>query len=71
MGGMSALGFEILFPGCRRFREHVVGMHSLPFSIALRSLQREIHPQGPGVERRQLSRDKVPLTGIRLRASSA
>jgi homoserine O-acetyltransferase len=42
------------------------GMHSLPFSIALRSLQREIIRKDPEWNGGNYPRDKVPLTGMRL-----
>jgi homoserine O-acetyltransferase len=67
MGGMSALAFEILFPG---LSEGIVSMssgpRSLPFAIALRSLQREIIRKDPGWMGGNYPRDTVPLTGMRL-----
>ncbi|HEX5048247.1 MAG TPA: homoserine O-acetyltransferase [Gammaproteobacteria bacterium] len=67
MGGMSALGFEILFPGMSDgFISMSSGMHSLPFSIALRSLQREIIRKDPDWNGGNYPRDRVPLTGMRL-----
>ena len=64
MGGMTALAFEILFPGMSEgFLSMSSGPRSLPFSIALRSLQREIIRKDPGWHGRQLS--------ARLRSRSA
>jgi homoserine O-acetyltransferase len=67
MGGMTALAFEILFPG---LSEGIISMssgpRSLPFAIALRSLQREIIRKDPGWMNGNYPRDAVPLTGMRL-----
>ena len=67
MGGMTALGFELLFPG---LSDGLVlmssGTRSLPFAIALRSLQREIIRRDPGWQGGNYPRDTVPLTGMRL-----
>jgi len=67
MGGMSALAFEILFPGLSEgFVSMSSGPRALPFSIALRSLQREIIRKDPGWMGGNYPRDAVPLTGMRL-----
>jgi homoserine O-acetyltransferase len=67
MGGMTALAFEILFPG---LSEGLVSMssgpRSLPFSIALRSLQREIIRKDPAWMGGNYPRDAQPLVGMRL-----
>ena len=67
MGGMTALAFEILFPGRS---DGLLSMsssaRSLPFAIALRSLQREIIRRDPGWQGGNYPRDSVPLTGMRL-----
>jgi len=67
MGGMTALAFEILFPG---MSDGLISMssgpRSLPFAIALRSLQREIIRKDPGWLGGNYPRDSVPLTGMRL-----
>ena len=56
MGGMSALAYRDLFPGVGRLRGMVVrGGAPLPFSIALRSLQREIIRSDPEWHGRRLS----------------
>jgi homoserine O-acetyltransferase len=67
MGGMTALAFEILFPG---LTEQLVlissGARSLPFSIALRSLQREMIRRDPLWRNGNYTRDAMPLTGMRM-----
>lgn len=67
MGGMTALAFEILFPGLSASLVSMSsGPRSLPFAIALRSLQREIIRRDPDWQCGNYSRDRVPLTGMRL-----
>jgi len=67
MGGMTALAFEILFPGMSEgFVSMSSGPRSLPFAIALRSLQREIIRKDPEFKNGNYPRDSVPLTGMRL-----
>jgi homoserine O-acetyltransferase/O-succinyltransferase len=67
MGGMTALAFEIMFPGMSEgFLSMSSGPRSLPFSIALRSLQREIIRKDPAWQNGNYPRDSVPLTGMRL-----
>jgi len=67
MGGMTALAFEIMFPGMSNgIVSMSSGPRSLPFSIALRSLQREIIRKDPGWQGGNYPRDSVPLTGMRL-----
>jgi homoserine O-acetyltransferase len=67
MGGMSALAFEILFPGMSEgFVSMSSGPRALPFSIALRSLQSEMIRKDPGWMGGNYPRDAVPLTGMRL-----
>lgn len=67
MGGMTALGFEILFPGMSDgLLSMSSGPRSLPFAIALRSLQREIIRRDPAWQGGDYPRDNVPLTGMRL-----
>jgi homoserine O-acetyltransferase len=67
MGGMTAQAFEVLFPG---LADGLVvmssGSRSLPFSIALRSLQREMIRRDPDWQSGNYPRDSVPLTGMRL-----
>jgi homoserine O-acetyltransferase len=67
MGGMTALAFEIMFPGLSEgFVSMSSGPRSLPFSIALRSLQREIIRKDPAWMGGNYPRDAQPLTGMRL-----
>ena len=67
MGGMTALGFELLFPGLSDgFVSMSSGPRSLPFSIALRSLQREIIRKDPAWMGGNYPRDAQPLVGMRL-----
>jgi homoserine O-acetyltransferase/O-succinyltransferase len=67
MGGMTALAFEVLFPGMSRGLVVISsGTRSLPFSIALRSLQREMIRRDPDWQGGDYPRDAVPLTGMRM-----
>jgi homoserine O-acetyltransferase len=67
MGGMTALAFEIMFPGLSdAFVSMSSGQLSLPFSIALRSLQREMIRKDPAWMNGNYPRDAPPLTGMRL-----
>jgi len=67
MGGMTALAFEILFPGLSEgFVSMSSGPRSLPFSIALRSLQREMIRRDPAWKNGNYPRDNVPLGGMRM-----
>jgi homoserine O-acetyltransferase len=67
MGGMTTLAFEMQFPG---LADSIVlmssGTRSLPFSIALRSLQREMIRKDPGWQGGNYPMDAPPLTGMRL-----
>jgi homoserine O-acetyltransferase len=67
MGGMSALAFAVMFPNA------VDGLvllssaaRSLPFAIALRSLQREMIRRDPLWKNGNYTGDALPLTGMRL-----
>jgi len=67
MGGMSALAFEILFPG--RSEGLVVissGPRSLAFGTALRSLQREMIRRDPNWQGGNYDSETMPLVGMRL-----
>jgi homoserine O-acetyltransferase len=67
MGGMTALAFEILFPGISdAFVSMSSGARSLPFSIALRSTQREMIRRDPAWMGGNYPRDAQPLVGMRL-----
>ena len=67
MGGMTTLAFEMLFPGAS---DSIVlmssGTRSLPFSIALRSLQREMIRRDPAWQSGNYPMDAQPLTGMRM-----
>jgi homoserine O-acetyltransferase len=67
MGGMTALAFELLFPGVARSMLMISsGSRSLPFAIALRSLQREMIRRDPDWRGGNYTRDAFPLTGMRM-----
>ncbi len=67
MGGMTALAFEIMFPGISDgFVSMSSGPRSLPFAIALRSTQREIIRKDPAWMGGNYARDAQPLVGMRL-----
>ena len=67
MGGMTALGFTLLYPG---ISERLVSIssaaRSLPFSIALRSLQRELVREDPAWRGGEYADDAPPNSGMRL-----
>ncbi len=67
MGGMTALADALLFPGAaRQLLSISSAARSLPFSIALRSLQRELIRKDPcWLDGRYLD-DALPETGLRL-----
>ena len=67
MGGMTALAFALLFPGRSRSLLSIsAAARSLPFAIALRSLQREIIRKDPEWRQGQYEFGKGPVTGMRL-----
>jgi homoserine O-acetyltransferase len=67
MGGMSAIAFEILFAGMSKELLLIsCGARSLPFAIALRSLQREMIRRDPNWRGGNYTRDALPLVGMRL-----
>jgi homoserine O-acetyltransferase len=67
MGGMSALAFEILFPGLSESLLIISSAtHALPFSTALRSLQREMICRDPNWSNGNYSAETFPITGMRL-----
>jgi homoserine O-acetyltransferase len=67
MGGMTTLAFEMMFPGVSdAIALMSTGTRSLPFSIALRSLQREMIRKDPGWQGGNYPIDAPPLTGMRL-----
>jgi homoserine O-acetyltransferase len=67
MGGMTTLAFEMLFPGMADALVLMsTGTRSLPFSIALRSLQREMIRKDPDWDEGNYPLDAPPLTGMRM-----
>jgi homoserine O-acetyltransferase/O-succinyltransferase len=67
MGGMTALAYTLLFPGqVRQLLSISSSARSLPFSIALRSLQRELIRKDPCWLEGQYQDDALPDTGMRL-----
>jgi homoserine O-acetyltransferase len=67
MGGMTALAFEILFPGrCESLIIISSGARSLAFGTALRSLQREMIRRDPNWQNGNYTPDTMPMVGMRL-----
>ncbi len=67
MGGMTALAFEIMFPGRSRGLLTISSAaRALPFSIALRSLQREIIRRDPNWANGEYTAERMPIAGMRL-----
>ena len=67
MGGMTALALAILHPGIsRRLLLLSTAARSLPFAIALRSLQREIIRRDPGWQEGRYPAGQGPVTGMQL-----
>lgn len=67
LGGMTVLAYCALFPGEARGLVSISGAaRSMPFSIALRSLQREIIRRDPAWRDGNYGTDSMPVTGMRL-----
>jgi len=67
MGGMTTLAFAIQHPGLARNLVLIsTGARSLPFSIALRSLQREMIRRDPAWDAGNYAEGAGPITGMRL-----
>ncbi len=67
MGGMTALAFTLLYPGtAERLVAISSAARSLPFSIALRSLQREMVREDPAWRGGDYADDAPPSRGMRL-----
>lgn len=67
MGGMTALAFTLLFPAqSARLLSISSSARSLPFSIALRSLQRELIRKDLAWKEGQYADDAPPAVGMRL-----
>lgn len=67
MGGMGALAYLLLHPGSARAQINVSGApQALPFSIAIRSLQREAIRLDPNWNGGDYDDDHYPETGMRI-----
>lgn len=67
MGGMTALAFEILFPGRSEGLMIISSAaRSLPFATALRSLQREMIRRDRNWKQGDYTSGALPVTGMRL-----
>ena len=67
LGGMTVLAFAAQFPDAARNLVSISGAaRSTPFSIALRSLQREMIRKDPAWREGNYSADAVPVDGMRL-----
>ncbi len=67
MGGMTALAFAMLYPDrTRRLVSISSAARSLPFAIALRSLQREMIHKDAAWQHGHYDPDKGPVGGMRL-----
>lgn len=67
MGGMTELAYAAMFPGTyRRLIFISTGARSLPFSTALRSLQRELIRKDPDWKNGDYEPGQEPILGMRL-----
>lgn len=67
MGGMTALAFAAQFPRCSRNLVLIsTGVRSLPYSIALRSLQREMIRRDPDWQAGMYEPGQGPIGGMRM-----
>ncbi|HMB56643.1 MAG TPA: homoserine O-acetyltransferase [Arenimonas sp.] len=67
MGGMSALAYLLQHPGCARSHINVSGSaRALPFSIAIRSLQREAIRLDPNWDQGEYDDSNYPENGMRM-----
>lgn len=67
MGGMSALAYAVQHPGSSRSLVLLsTAARALPFSIAIRSLQREMIRRDPEWKDGQYAEGEGPITGMRL-----
>lgn len=67
LGGMTVLAFCALFPNAARTVISIsASARSAPFSIALRSLQREIIRRDPNWREGNYEADSMPVSGMRL-----
>jgi homoserine O-acetyltransferase len=67
MGGMTALAFLLLHPGIARSHINISGAaRALPFSIAIRSLQREAIRLDPNWNNGHYDDERYPESGMRM-----
>jgi len=67
MGGMTALAYLLLHPGAARTHINISGSaQALPFSIAIRSLQREAIRLDPAWNQGHYDDDRYPESGMRM-----
>ncbi|RYZ74507.1 MAG: homoserine O-acetyltransferase, partial [Lysobacteraceae bacterium] len=67
MGGMTALAYLLRHPGSARSHINISGSaQALPFSIAIRSLQREAIRLDPNWNNGQYDEDSYPESGMRM-----
>jgi len=67
LGGMTVLAFAALFPDTTRNLISISGAaRSTPFTIALRSLQREMIRKDPAWQEGNYSANAIPVEGMRL-----
>jgi homoserine O-acetyltransferase len=67
MGGMTSLAFAVLYPGVARSLVLIsTATRSLPYAIALRSLQREMIRRDPEWHGGNYALDAGPISGMRL-----
>jgi len=67
MGGMAALAFLQRHPGIARAHVNISGAaHALPFSIAIRSLQREAIRLDPAWNEGNYDEERYPESGMRM-----
>ena len=67
LGGMTVLAFAALFPEAAKHLVSISGAaRSTPFTIALRSLQREMIRKDPAWNEGNYSPDSIPVEGMRL-----
>ncbi len=67
LGGMTVLAFAALFPDATRNLISISGAaRSTPFTIALRSLQREMIRKDPAWQEGKYSANAIPVEGMRL-----
>ncbi len=67
MGGMTVLAYCALFPDeVRNLISISASARSMPFAIALRSLQREIIRRDPAWQEGNYGPDSMPISGMRL-----